>query len=47
MEPKLIVAGIDVHKKMLSVVLVDEDHPQHAREQRMFATKQRGWTRMG
>jgi len=28
MEPKLIVAGIDVHKKMLAVVVVDEDHPQ-------------------
>ena len=27
MEPKLIVAGIDVHKKMLAVVVVDEDHP--------------------
>ena len=38
MEPKLIVAGIDVHKKMLAVVVVDEDHPQQAREQRKFAT---------
>ena len=38
MEPKLIVAGIDVHKKMLAVVVVDEDHPEQAREQRKFAT---------
>jgi transposase len=38
MEPKLIVAGIDVHKKMLAVVVVDEDRPQQAREQRKFAT---------
>jgi transposase len=37
MEPKLIVAGIDVHKKMLAVVVVDEDHPQQVREQRKFA----------
>ena len=38
MEPKLVVAGIDVHKRMLAVVVVDEDHPQQAREQRKFAT---------
>jgi transposase len=38
MEPKLIVVGIDVHKKMLSVVVVDENHPQQAREQRKFAS---------
>ena len=38
MDPKLVVAGIDVHKKMLAVVVVDEDHPEQAREQRKFAT---------
>ena len=38
MEPKLVVAGIDVHKKMLAVVVVDEEHPQQALEQRKFGT---------
>ncbi len=38
MEPKLIVAGIDVHKKMLAVVVIDDDQPQQAREQRRFGT---------
>ena len=38
MEPKLIVAGIDVHKKMLAVVIVDKDNPQQALEQRRFGT---------
>ena len=38
MEPKLVIAGIDVHKKMLAVVVVDEDHPQQALEQRKFGT---------
>ena len=38
MEAKLVVAGIDVHKKMLAVVVVDEDHPQLALEQRKFGT---------
>jgi len=38
MEPKLVVAGIDVHKKMLAVVVVDEAHPQQALEQRKFGT---------
>jgi hypothetical protein len=52
MEAKLVVAGIDVHKKMLAVVVVDEDHPQQALEQRKFGTngnelkQQHGWTRM-
>ena len=38
MEPKLVVAGIDVHKKMLAVVVVDEAHPQQALAQRKFGT---------
>jgi len=38
MEPKLVVAGIDVHKKMLMVVVVDEDHPQQALAERKFGT---------
>ncbi len=38
MEPKLIVAGIDVHKRMLAVVVVDDDHPQQALDQRKFGS---------
>jgi transposase len=38
MEPKLVVAGIDVHKRMLMVVVVDEDHPQQALAERKFGT---------
>jgi transposase len=38
MEPKLVVAGMDVHKRMLAVVVVDEDHPQQALEQRKFGS---------
>jgi transposase len=38
MEPKLVVAGIDVHKKMLAVVVVDEELPQQALEQRKFGS---------
>jgi transposase len=40
MEPKLIVAGIDVHKRMLAVVVVDDDHPQQALDQRKFGSSQ-------
>jgi len=39
MEPKLVVAGIDVHKKMLAVVVVDDDNPQQALDQRKFASR--------
>lgn len=39
MEPKLIVAGIDVHKKMLAVVAVDEDNPQQPLAERRFGTQ--------
>jgi transposase len=38
MEPKLIVAGIDVHKRMLAVVIVDDEDPQQGLEQRKFGT---------
>jgi len=38
MEEKLVVAGVDVHKKMLAVVVVDEAQPQQALEQRKFGT---------
>jgi hypothetical protein len=38
MEAKLVIAGIDVHKRMPAVVVVDEDHPQQALEQRKFGT---------
>ena len=38
MEAKLIVAGIDVHKKMLAVVVVDDEHPQQALERRKFGS---------
>jgi transposase len=38
MEPKLIVAGMDVHKRMLAVVVVDDDHPQQALDQRKFGS---------
>jgi transposase len=38
MEPKLVVAGIDVHKRMLAVVVVDDDHPQQALDQRKFGS---------
>jgi len=38
MEPKLVVAGIDVHKRMLAVVVVDEDNPQQALDQRKFGS---------
>ena len=38
MEPKLVVAGIDVHKRMLAVVVVDDDHPQQALDQRTFGS---------
>ena len=37
-ESRLIVAGIDVHKKMLAVVLVDADDPQTALGQAKFGT---------
>src|SRR5271165_6127826 len=33
MEAKLVVAGIDVHKSMLAVVVVDDDNPQQALDQ--------------
>jgi hypothetical protein len=32
------IAGVDVHKKMLAVVVVDEEHPQQALEQRKFGS---------
>src|SRR3981189_2119299 len=38
MEPKLIVAGIDVHKRMLAVVVVDEDNPKQALVKRTFGS---------
>src|SRR6202011_2558716 len=38
MEPKLIVAAIDVHKRMLVVVVVDEDNPQQALAKRTFGS---------
>ncbi len=38
MEPKLVVAGIDVHKRMLAVVVVDDDNPQQALDQRTFGS---------
>src|SRR5664280_2435563 len=38
MESKLVIAGIDVHKRMLAVVLVDADNPQKELERRKFAT---------
>jgi hypothetical protein len=38
MEAKLIVAGIDVHKKMLAVVVVDDEHPQQALDRRKFGS---------
>ena len=38
MEPKLIVAGIDVHKKMLAVVVVDDENPQQVVDQRKFGS---------
>jgi transposase len=38
MEPKLIVAAIDVHKRMLAAVVVDEDNPQQALDQRKFGS---------
>jgi len=38
MEPKLVVAGIDVHKKMLAVVVVDEENPQQALDRRKFGS---------
>src|ERR1035437_2440426 len=38
MESKLVIAGIDVHKRMLAVVLVDADNPQKELERRRFAT---------
>ena len=38
MEAKLIVAGIDVHKKMLAVVVVDDDNPKQALDRRKFGS---------
>ena len=38
MEPKLTVAGIDVHKKMLAVVVIDDDRPQEAVKEHKFGT---------
>src|SRR5271165_750670 len=38
MEAKLVVAGIDVHKSMLAVVVVDDDNPQQALDQRKFGS---------
>jgi transposase len=38
MEPKLVVAGINVHKRMLAGVVVDDDHPQQALDQRKFGS---------
>ncbi len=38
MEPKLVVAGIDVHKRMLAVVVVDEDNPEQALDLRKFGS---------
>jgi len=38
MEPSLKLAGIDVHKKMLAVVVVDDDNPEKALEQRKFGS---------
>jgi transposase len=39
MESKLVIAGIDVHKKMLAVVLVDVDNPQQELARKKFATE--------
>jgi transposase len=38
MEARLVVAGIDVHKKMLAVVVVDDDNPQQVVDQRKFGS---------
>src|ERR1700674_4657710 len=38
MEAKLVVAGIDVHKKMMAVVVVDDGHPQEVVDQRKFGS---------
>lgn len=38
MEPSLVVAGIDVHKKLLVVVLVDEKDAKQALDERRFGT---------
>ena len=38
MEAKLVVAGIDVHKKMLAVVVVDDDNPQQVVDRRKFGS---------
>jgi transposase len=38
MDPKLIVAAIDVHKRMLAVVVVDEDNPKQALAKRTFGS---------
>lgn len=38
MEPSLKLAGIDVHKKMLAVVVVDDDNPEKALDQRKFGS---------
>ena len=38
MEPVYGIAGIDVHKKMLAVVVVDWDDPQTVLERRKFGT---------
>lgn len=38
MEPVYGIAGIDVHKKMLAVVVMDIDHPQTEVERRKFGT---------
>jgi transposase len=38
MEGKLVVAGIDVHKRMLAVVVVDEENPQKSVDRRQFGS---------
>ena len=38
MEAKLIVAGIDVHKKMPAVIVVDDERPQQAVDRRKFGS---------